>query len=408
MLRFLPTLVPLCAVLSTGLLAAPILDVDPSSVVLTPAEEPVPDTPKPAETTMPVALTAVAPPFTGVITATTANVRGGPSANHYPLARLTRGTEVKVLKRSFAWYQIAPPAGVFCWVHKDLARVEADGKTGTITSRNVNIRGDSILGHTPIKSDVVDQVGTGTRVTVVGRDGDFLRIEPTAGVKVYVHADLVAPKGGEVVAERTEPSVAGPRPRQDLVVSAFGKAEEALKAERLKPPAEWDLDTLTALYKAVLEKATTARAKAVVTSRLQYVERLTRLKATLATVERGRQETEQALKAIEARRAADEAARAADRRAKRDYTVTGILKTLVLSDGRPRFKLVHSDDPNRILCVVEGDVAALKPLVDRRVGIDGRFKVTDRWPVRLLQVASVEALETGDDTRIARPPARTD
>jgi len=107
MLRFLPALVPLCAFFWSELSAVPIDDVDPSTVVIRPAEEPapVPDTAKPEEGAPAQPLTVVGPvkmPFVGVIKVTAANVRGGPSANHYPVVRLNQGKEAP---RAVTWGQ---------------------------------------------------------------------------------------------------------------------------------------------------------------------------------------------------------------------------------------------------------------------------------------------------------------
>jgi uncharacterized protein YgiM (DUF1202 family) len=419
--RSLPALAPLVALLWSGVMAAPIHEIDPSAspvppgVTLTaPGAEAAEPVSEPAEiapsTAPPRAVPAVALPFVAVVTASTAHVRGGPSTNHFPLARLDRGTEVKVLKQMFGWYQIEPPKGVFCWIHKDFVTLSADGKSGTVTGQNVNVRGDSILGHDALRSDVVTQVSAGAAVTVVGAAGDFLRIGPPAGAKVYIHADLVVPKDATAVAADLS-GAAEPRPTPGAgaaVPDSLNAAEEALAAERLKDPRTWDLDRLAALYREVLDRNPSAYVKAVVESRLAYIDRLVQLRATLDTVDRGRQATEAALRAIEERRAAEEAALAA-RPVETAYTASGLLQTLELSDGRPRYKLVSPDDPQRILCVVEGDVDTLRALVDRRVGITGQFRVTAEWPVKVLRVTGIEALAAGGaGTRIALPPAPTD
>ena len=424
MARFLPFPLGLCLLFlaCSAVGAAPVLEgTAPPEGTGPEGVEAAPDgsgSVAPAEASPPAAPRTVTPtpPFTAVVVVNSANVRGGPSTNHFPLARLPKGTKVEVLERAFDWYRIAPPEGVFCWVHKDLVKLAPDGKSGMVTGRNVNIRGDSILGHPPLRSDVVDQVDEGTRVTVVGRSGDFLRIRPTPGAKVYVKADLLAPAAGGAVGAGSDTGSASAHPSAraatevEPALAAFHKAEEALRAERLKSPAEWDLAKLAALYKEVLERASTERVKAAARSRLEYLDRLVLLKQTIEEVKRTRRETEEELKAIEERRKAEEADRAARRRAEAPhYTVTGILRPLVLGDGRIRFKLVDPDQPSNILCVVEGKRSALEPLLDRRVGIDGRFRVTGKWPVRVIEVSAIEPLEktSAGETHIARPPAAT-
>ena len=384
--------------------AAPITDVDPDALT-TPGATPPTPAPGAAPEPAPAAAVPAEPPFTGVISAATVNARGGPSVNHFPLIRLKRDTEVDVVKEVFGWYQIKAPRGVFCWVHKDLVLLDAGGKAGAIRGENVNVRGDSILGHPPIRSDVVDQVSKGTRVIVVGTEGDFLRIEPTAGARVFVRADMVTPKGAGAVGP--EPAAVTPAPPKpaDVAAEAFKKAETALQEERLKAPSEWDLDGLDKLYGDAAEKAVTPRMKAVVKARLDYLARLRTLKATLDAVAQGRKQTEAELTAIEERRlAAEAAARAAAKETKPAFAVTGVLETLELTDGKRRFKLVDADDRQRILCVVEGDAAQLTPLVGRRVGINGTFKVSGQWPVKVVLVSAVSAINAGDGTRIARPP----
>lgn len=410
MRRVLPAWALVGSLWCSGVLAAPVTDVDP--VVQPPTVDPLP---LPEADTAPTTVLPEVPapgevPFIGLIRADDVNVRGGPSMNHFPLVRLKRDTEVEVIGRVFGWYRIKPPEGVFCWIHKNYVQVASDGTTGLVTGDNVNIRGDSILGHEAIRSDVVDQVGRGTAVAVVGEAGDFLRIKATEGTRCFVSEEMIVAKSGVGMAAEGVPARPALRPAEtDTALADFKAAEQALFDERLKKPEEWDIDRLRGQYQAVLTRAATPRLKVAVEARLAYLEQLASLKVTLDEVARGRQETEAALAAIAERAAAQEAQRTARETAPQPaYTVTGILEKLELSDGRPRFKLVAADDPERILCIIDGAPMDLAPLVGRRVGINGTLKVSAQWPVKVIEVAAVQGLAPGDGTRLAKPPGGAD
>jgi SH3-like domain-containing protein len=416
MARFLPVLA-LVGALTSGALAAPILDdpvvvVPPTVSPSPPAVVPAPAAASGGPTTPPgiVPVSRLAgPPFTGAVRVDGVYVRGGPSKNHFPVGRLARGAEVEVLRQTFDWYQIKPPAGVFCWIHKNYVTLDATGKAGVVTGDNVNVRGDSIQGHDPVKSDVVDRLSKGAHVTVVGTQGDWLRIEPPATASVFVSAGLVTPRDGEMAVAAVEPGAGADEtlaPAATAAEDALDRAEQAYRTERLKKPAEWDLAKLTGLYRDVQANTPDERTKAIAENRLAYLDQLAKVREAIADVERGRQEARARLDAERQRLLAEEAARREAKTADEvTYAISGVLDSLHLPDGKPRFKLVDPDNRQQMLCVVEGTVEKLTPLIGRRVGIQGEFRLSPYFSVKVIQAEVVTVIRSPDETRTAQPPA---
>jgi hypothetical protein len=158
----------------------------------------------PAPTTAPapgVTITAVQP-FVGAITADRVYVRPAPGTNYYQLVQLKKDDTVQVVGTGMGWYQIVPPAGVYCLIAKEYVDADADGKTGTINRDYINIRAGSTLN--PNRSDVVLALARkGTKLVLQGpidvNSTKFYKIAPPEKTYVYVSAQFVKPTGGAVV-----------------------------------------------------------------------------------------------------------------------------------------------------------------------------------------------------------------
>lgn len=126
----------------------------------------------------------------GEVTGNSVYVRSGASQNHYPVCKLDAGAVVTILGEDGGWYAIVPPKGTFSLVAGDFVDT-ADGKSGIINGDNVNVRAGSLL--TDNRDWVQTKLSKGAEVRIIERLPDgFYKVEPPAGVKVYVSKEYVA------------------------------------------------------------------------------------------------------------------------------------------------------------------------------------------------------------------------
>lgn len=195
-------------------------------------------------------------PKRGEVTGNDVYVRSGPSANHYPVLKLSAGHRVTILGESGEWYEIQPPEGVFSFISGDYVDT-ADSKTGIVNGDNVRVRAGSTLSDfASLKYVVQTKLSKGAEVCILDRDPDgFLRIEPPSDVSVWVSRGLVAildgsdaPTAGGAASgmdaeHRKDIPAEGPRP------GAVGEAGDAAESaeEIIRPVPEEGASILASL-----------------------------------------------------------------------------------------------------------------------------------------------------------------
>ena len=124
----------------------------------------------------------------GIINADAAPVRSGPGDSYYSTCALERGAKVVVVGIKFDWLKIVPPDGSFCYVAKAYVDKGADG-SAHVSRDGVYVRAGSTLNN--MKIVPLTQVNSGTAVQIIGDDGDYWKIRPTAGAYMYINRQLV-------------------------------------------------------------------------------------------------------------------------------------------------------------------------------------------------------------------------
>lgn len=164
------------------------------------------NTPVPVATAPMAANPAVTPvePANGTVSADRVYVRPTPSTQHYQLVQLKKDETVKIVGQANGWYQIEPPAGVYCLIVKDYVELSADQKNATVKADFVNVRAGSALQ--PNRSDIVlSIVRKGTTLTVQGTADigptKYLKITPPEKTYVYVSSQFVKTAGALVPAK---------------------------------------------------------------------------------------------------------------------------------------------------------------------------------------------------------------
>ena len=190
-----------------------------------------------------VAVVAVAPAlgqtsaadetFKGFINDDSVNIRSGASTNHYPVMKVDKGTVVTVHKAKkdkwdlYGWYIITPPEGAFSYISKKYVQLSADGKTGTVTGSRVMVRAPAPTDPNA-SYKVQKSAGKGDKLQVIGEAGDYLKIKPLEGVRLYVKMELVTKATAEQLAAAKK---TGTEPKAGDGTKTQATAQEAAPKE---------------------------------------------------------------------------------------------------------------------------------------------------------------------------------
>lgn len=229
---------------------------------------------QPAPTTAPStpAGESASPPWLRVL-ADSVNLRSRPDANSIIVMRVERDAVLKAGGRdAYGWYPVEPPAGAFSYV--GAAYVDRRGPTeGVVSVREGTLRvrvGSRVHDLDPWQSEVQARLEAGARVRIVGEQGDWLKIEPPPGVRLYVSAEHVAPIDDETAARlraaesaTSRPAEQGGPPPAPMVVEPdlrgpWGQrlvmVEAAIAAESERLPAEQQWDGILARLRPIAEQ----------------------------------------------------------------------------------------------------------------------------------------------------------
>lgn len=194
------------------------------------------------------------PPRMAEVTGTDVYVRSGPSSNHYPVVKLSAGDRVTVVGGNGEWHEIIPPSSVFSFISGDFVDT-GDNKTGVVSGDNVRVRaGSSLPDFAKNKYVVQTKLSRGAEISILGRDPDgYLRIEPPAGVTVWVHSGYVAflsgsPKpASQPVALKTNTESKSGQPVAPAIVATkkvAGSQDATPAPTRPRPSDEWTFQGL--------------------------------------------------------------------------------------------------------------------------------------------------------------------
>lgn len=172
-------------------------------------------------------------------------VRSGFDMNYYPVTKLNRGDEVRILKEEHGWLEIAPPAGTYSLIDKTFVD-KADDKAGTVNQTTWTYAGSNLGNQRYAKQVKLNQ---GDRVQLLGEtsDGALYKIQPPAGATLWIKAELVDRSGtplsatGDAKAPTLEPVKPGSlNLGSDGVPTSSPAGSSALAAKpapRQAPPA---------------------------------------------------------------------------------------------------------------------------------------------------------------------------
>jgi cell wall-associated NlpC family hydrolase len=87
---------------------------------------------------------------TGTITASSLNLRSGPSTSDMIISSLTKGQSLTILKSSGSWYNVLGPDGISGWVNSTYVSTK-----NAVVSRGSITRGEQTKAATDIDSEIV-------------------------------------------------------------------------------------------------------------------------------------------------------------------------------------------------------------------------------------------------------------
>ncbi len=145
-------------------------------------------------------------PFTAEVVDQSVPVRAGAGRSFYEVGRLTGGSQVVVDEVVFGWFKVHPPQGTYSYISQAFVDATGNGQTGTINTDRAAVRTASVNGSAESYRRQIDLL-KGDRVTIVGQDGDFYKIEPPNGAYVFLPPGSIRPVGDdtEPVADQQPP-----------------------------------------------------------------------------------------------------------------------------------------------------------------------------------------------------------
>src|SRR5450631_3478778 len=79
-------------------------------------------------------------PFLAEVSKESVNVRSGPNTNFEKIDKLSKGTQVVVLGRSYEWYKIQPLPTTKSYIRCDYLNITKGESVAVVMGNNVNIR----------------------------------------------------------------------------------------------------------------------------------------------------------------------------------------------------------------------------------------------------------------------------
>ncbi|MEN8150023.1 MAG: SH3 domain-containing protein [Planctomycetota bacterium] len=312
------------------------------------------------------------------------HLRSGPATRYPVLGKLARDSRIVVVGNEGRWKKARVPGGFACFVHGSLVERGDDG-TAKVTAERVLLRATASKDHEPLDT----RLERGEELTVLGEEGEWVRVISPARATAWVFEDLVKelgpPKEYRAALERDAAkrrvALLGDSPEREAKIRAAkeraarrkavlalgkeilaGKGDVAEQQERLTRIALSSDDDLTRGYANALLSLVALRKDA-----RELEDRLAKLsKERAEEVAKVREMLARARKLYEDARKRAEAMKT---RREEPYRAVG---TIEKREGG--YVLVAK---GRVLFHLESKAFRLADYVGKRVGVNGRLMVTD-------------------------------
>ena len=417
------TLLALVVASVTALSAASFAQVTTAtSAPAIPATLPAATLSVPATTTAPAATAPSTQPFVGVVTADRVYVRPGPGTEYYQLVQLGKNDTVQVVGSRGTWYQILPPANVYCLIATSYVEPDADGKTGVVKGDYINVRAGSAVF--PTRADAVLSVARrGAKLTILGTTDiagtKYYKIAPLDRSHVFVASQFIRIAPGGTVPQisattqrdtfvevspppATAPAlppvetprvvVVPPQPANTFAPGAYEKFAELNKKtveELRKPVMDQDAGTMLENWKTFLRTENLPPSiKQASEARVSVAERVLEMQKIAKENRDDSAFTKERAALQEQAEAAFKAVEAVQNTA--PYIAEGILRSSPIVTGR--YALVNPITQRVVAYVDPSPEMDLSKLLDQYVGVRGTMTAAQEGEIKVIKVRNVTML----------------
>lgn len=388
-------------------------------------------------------------PFTGQVVQEGVQARAGAGRRYYVVGEVPQGTRVRVDEVFYGWNKVVPPEGVYSYISKAFVDASGDGKTGTVTKDNQDVKAASV--QAPGESyRVQTTLDRGDTVRIVGEEGSYYKIIPPDDAYVFlppgsvqrVDEPVEQPEPSETslpapdAAEENEPPpaepAAEPEPEPEaeaepqapaepqpqtptLEVSEanqpaapaynepialekggqqvdwsvrsdnLAELEAQMKPLLVKPVAEQPIDRMIAAYESLDQSQLSDQEKRVVSLRLRALRDNKRLAETLSQINQVQRQVDEGTVLENMPRPL----------APSDYDVTGTLTASAVYSGEtlPRLYKVVSGEGLTLAWVLPRSPVSPQRHLGKLVGILGERQYDDALKQHIYVVRRIDVLE---------------
>src|SRR5690349_16497519 len=153
-------------------------------------------------------------PWLGVVNASAVYVRSAAREDAYPVMKLDKGAQLKVVGLKYKWLKILPPDGSFAYVPKAYIERRGTGNVGRATREIIAKVGSSL---NPMKINPMAKVEQGQDVQILGEQDEYYRIAPPEGSYLYINQQFVDPF--KPLNEVEQPATEGHAPPPTITVN---------------------------------------------------------------------------------------------------------------------------------------------------------------------------------------------
>ncbi|HHV50555.1 MAG TPA: SH3 domain-containing protein [Clostridiales bacterium] len=126
---------------------------------------------------------------TATVTASSLNVRSGPSTSYSIIHTLWNGNRVPVVEETDGWFKIKLSDGRTGWISKTYAKISTE-TMGTVTATQLNVRSGPSTSYSSIH-----MLWNGNRVPIIDESGNWYKIRLSDGrtgwvSKTYISVDM--------------------------------------------------------------------------------------------------------------------------------------------------------------------------------------------------------------------------
>jgi hypothetical protein len=351
------------------------------------------------------------------VSADQVNLRSRADRNSLPVTRLDRGQVLQAVGSEYGWHRVLPPEGVFSFVSaKYIDRISDSEGIVSVSSGNLRVRvGSDINEVDPLRTEVQQLLPRGTKVHIIGRRDEWLKIEPPEGVFFYIADECVERTTPEVAASlqatasrpaRAAGAVAATRPAEGPDMSSpwgqrLSLVEAAIEAEGRKDALQQSWTKSIAELRPIAEQRADPAVARLAQRWIRRLEQRIADQAALRAVRKLEGEAERNQAQLE--REMNQIRRARTLATSQPELVARgqLRESFALRGGiSPPYRLV---DPitNTVVAYLEFPlVTDLKPAeyLGLYVGVAGEKRADEAFGADVIKVSGIEAL-------MMRPPA---